>query len=273
MVRWRRIKRAVRRRARRATAQLPPRASGTKRREEDPRVQRRLWQTLVCGGVFVLLIALKLIMPGDLAGVRGTLGQWLVRDADFVAAFHSIGQAVGGAKDIAESLGEAYTAVFGAADEAQEVAKSVPLTQEQQLTEETAAEQRVLTFSYQPPLTGQITSSFGRRSDSNTAAETFHYGIDIAGESGKDIVAFADGTVCVVGESTALGKYLTIQHKDGFETLYGHCSRITATSGQSVTAGEKIAEVGQTGNATGPHLHFELHQDTTFLDPAYYLDP
>jgi hypothetical protein len=83
--------------------------------------------------------------------------------------------------------------------------------------------------------------------------------------------AFADGTVTAVGESSVLGKYVTLQHANGCATLYAHCSRITASSGQQVRTGDPIAEVGQTGQTTGPHLHFELQLDTVYVNPIYYV--
>ena len=75
-----------------------------------------------------------------------------------------------------------------------------------------------------------------------------------------------------VGESSSYGKYCIVTHEKGFRTLYAHCSRITVSSGAAVRGGGKIAEVGETGMATGPHLHFELQQEETYLNPVYYLD-
>ena len=74
-----------------------------------------------------------------------------------------------------------------------------------------------------------------------------------------------------VGESSSYGKYITVSHGGGFSTLYAHCSRILAASGASVKEGDVIAEVGETGVATGPHLHFELHQGSQYLNPIYYV--
>ena len=101
--------------------------------------------------------------------------------------------------------------------------------------------------------------------------ERFHYGIDIAADTGTAIGCFADGTVTAVGDSSSYGKYLIVEHAGGFSTLYAHCSRIIAASGQAVKEGETIAEVGQTGVATGPHLHLELHQGERYLNPIYYV--
>ena len=79
------------------------------------------------------------------------------------------------------------------------------------------------------------------------------------------------GTVTAVGESSSYGKYCIVAHEGGYSTLYAHCSRVTASSGTAVKRGQKIAEVGETGMATGPHLHFELQKDGVYLNPIYYV--
>lgn len=81
------------------------------------------------------------------------------------------------------------------------------------------------------------------------------------------------GTVGTVGESNILGNYVTVNHEGGFSTLYAHCSAITASAGQSVKKGDAIAKVGSTGNATGSHLHFEVHDGEEYLNPVYYVVP
>ena len=124
--------------------------------------------------------------------------------------------------------------------------------------------QQVLGFAYAAPVQGTVTDGFGWRENA------FHYGTDIAADAGTVISSFADGTVTAVGDSSQLGNYVTVSHDGAFTTLYAHCSRITASSGQQVALGDPIAEVGETGNATGPHLHFAIQKDTVYLDPAYY---
>ena len=110
----------------------------------------------------------------------------------------------------------------------------------------------------------------GLRTDTLAGGSRFHYGLDIAAEEGAVVSSFADGVVTAVGESSELGRYVTVSHPNGYSTLYAHCTRITASSGQQVRPGDPIAEVGQTGNATGPHLHFELHKDGVYVNPIYY---
>ena len=74
-----------------------------------------------------------------------------------------------------------------------------------------------------------------------------------------------------VGESSSYGKYLIVSHQGGYDTLYAHCSRIEVSSGTEVEQGQTIARVGDTGMATGPHLHFELHRGGLYLNPVYYV--
>ena len=67
------------------------------------------------------------------------------------------------------------------------------------------------------------------------------------------------------------GNYVVVDHGGGYTTLYAHCSRVNASSGQMVRMGDPIAEVGDTGDATGFHLHFELHHNNIYLNPVYYV--
>ena len=125
-------------------------------------------------------------------------------------------------------------------------------------------------FEHVLPAEGTLTSDFGSRLSPTTGQPGFHYGLDIAADEGAVIGAFADGTVREIGQSD-YGNYLIVDHDGGFSTLYAHCSSISAQVGDTVQCGEEIARVGQTGNATGPHLHLEIWKDGAALDPSDYL--
>ena len=120
-----------------------------------------------------------------------------------------------------------------------------------------------------PRPSGEVTSAFGLRTHPLDGEERFHYGLDIGAEEGSVVTSFAAGTITAVGSSADLGEYVMVAHANGYTSLYAHCSRVTASSGQQVALGDPIAEVGQTGQTTGSHLHFELHQDTVYLNPIY----
>ena len=100
-----------------------------------------------------------------------------------------------------------------------------------------------------------------------------HLGIDIVAYYGAPIYAGASGTVIKAGEDYwGYGKYIIIDHENGYQTLYAHCSALYVTVGQKVTQGEFIAALGETGMATGPHVHFEVRQGSTKLNPVDYLE-
>lgn len=121
------------------------------------------------------------------------------------------------------------------------------------------------------PVFGTLRSAYGYREHPIDGGEKFHNGVDIGAAQGADIGAFAAGTVEYIGESDAYGKYLQIDHGQGIKSFYAHCSALNVSQGQVVAAGECVAQVGATGNATGPHLHFELKCNGLHIDPAYYI--
>ena len=145
------------------------------------------------------------------------------------------------------------------------------LYSQENLPEGVSMEQAILGFDYCAPVSGTVSSDFGYREHPVEGEERFHYGVDLAAEAGTEVACFADGTVTAVGDSSSYGRYCVVAHEGGYSTLYAHCSRITASSGATVNRGQKIAEVGETGMATGPHLHFELQREGTYLNPIYYV--
>jgi murein DD-endopeptidase MepM/ murein hydrolase activator NlpD len=94
-----------------------------------------------------------------------------------------------------------------------------------------------------------------------------HLGVDYAAPSGTPVVASADGVVTLAGWRGGLGRAVRLRHANGYETLYGHLSRIQVRRGQRVRQGERIGAVGQTGLATGPHLDYRMRRDGRFVDP------
>ncbi len=122
------------------------------------------------------------------------------------------------------------------------------------------------------PVLGEITSTYGYRDHPVDGVYSFHSGVDIAADLGTPIAAFAAGTVEFIGESEAYGLYIQLDHGNGITTFYCHCSELFTGKGEAVQAGQRIAAVGDSGNATGAHLHLELKQDGIFLNPNYYIE-
>jgi murein DD-endopeptidase MepM/ murein hydrolase activator NlpD len=104
-----------------------------------------------------------------------------------------------------------------------------------------------------PPTTGRVTSCYGSRWG------TMHYGVDIAASIGTPVYAPEGGRVLQAGPASGFGLAVYIQHADGSITVYGHINDYFVKAGQQVAAGQQIAEVGNKGQSTGPHLHFEVH--------------
>ena len=327
----------------RTTAYRPRHVQQRRKKTAGRRVAARgqrdqsLLRLVICGAIFVFLVALKLLLPGAVNTLAQSAEELLGRDADFTEAFAAVGRAVSGEEGAADSLQDAYTAVFGPVEipveesgqEEMPVAEKAQTASDMNLPEKsgsdmemTAAEdtgvervvgqqqqempnaeepavsgqeeivvtdsisyvytmpplpenasldQRNLGFAYTTPLVGTMTSPFGWREHPIEGEDKFHYGLDLAANTGTDICAFADGRVYATGESSTLGLYIMLEHENGYGTLYAHCDRIVVTGG-AVTKGQKIAEVGETGAATGPHLHFELHDGSLYLNPIYYVE-
>ncbi|MBO5454573.1 MAG: peptidoglycan DD-metalloendopeptidase family protein [Clostridia bacterium] len=112
---------------------------------------------------------------------------------------------------------------------------------------------------------GYVSSAFGSRS------RGYHTGIDYALSYGSPIYAADGGTVTSAGWGGGYGYMIKINHGNGYETLYAHCSKLAVKSGTKVAKGQVIAYVGSTGNSTGPHLHFEIRKNGSYLNPAKYV--
>ena len=299
---------------------------------------------MACGGVFVLLVAVKLLLPDRLAQVNGRLTGMLEQNMDVRAVFSAVGRAVSGEADVDVALQDVYQAVFrpqelspaveaaaapageevdllppdvmaplrsfrsgtgtsdgwllppspeqengtgeekeaAAEDPAQTDAADDPeastlayvLYSAENLPEDVCLEQSVLGFDYCTPVMGTLTSGFGYREHPVEGEDRFHYGLDIGAAAGTEIGCFAAGTVSAVGGEQQLRKICHGVPSGGI--LHPVCPLLQdpgllrgCRGGGG--GGEPIAEVGETGMATGPHLHFELHKGSEYLNPIYYV--
>jgi len=122
-------------------------------------------------------------------------------------------------------------------------------------------------------VTDHVTSGFGFRDHPITGDHRFHTGVDLRAAEGAPIRAAAEGVVKAAGPRGGYGNAVEIDHGDGTSTLYAHASALLVKPGQRVTRGEPVALVGQTGQATGPHLHFELRRHDHPVDPMAMVLP
>lgn len=123
-----------------------------------------------------------------------------------------------------------------------------------------------------PVENAKITSKFGYRVNPVTEEYGFHTGLDLAVREGTPIRATFGGTVTKAQESKLRGNYIVISHSDNVETVYCHCKELFVSEGDIVSAGDIIALAGMTGQATGPHLHFELKINGLWCNPVWILD-
>jgi murein DD-endopeptidase MepM/ murein hydrolase activator NlpD len=121
------------------------------------------------------------------------------------------------------------------------------------------------------PLEGRVGSSFGERQDPINGEGAFHQGIDIDAPVGTPVRAAADGDVTVADMNAGYGREIMLDHGHDVITLYGHLSAIAVVVGQHVLRGQVIGLVGQSGRATGPHLHYEVRVHKVAVNPHKYL--
>ena len=121
------------------------------------------------------------------------------------------------------------------------------------------------------PTPGWVTSGFGFRTNPFTGLTQMHEAIDISNRTGTPVVAPAAGIVSDIGNDNAYGRILVISHGFGMTTRFAHLSKTLLKVGQKVKRGDKVAEIGMTGNTTGPHLHYEVRLNGIPANPMRYI--
>ena len=121
------------------------------------------------------------------------------------------------------------------------------------------------------PTWGRVSSSYGWRKDPFTGRKAWHTGVDIAAPAGRNIVATAAGKVIFAGWNGNYGRCVIIRHQFGYETVYGHLSKIQVENGEEVKKETIIGKVGSSGRSTGPHLHYEVRKYGNVINPWPYL--
>ena len=127
------------------------------------------------------------------------------------------------------------------------------------------------TTTFIKPVVGTISSKYGQREPTTKTVPKNHTGVDIAANMGTKIISATDGEVVLASEEGDYGKHLKIQIGD-VSIIYAHCNNLYVKQGDRVKQGQEIAEVGSTGNSTGPHLHFEIRISEKTIDPQKILE-
>ncbi len=126
-------------------------------------------------------------------------------------------------------------------------------------------------FTWPCPGYKRISDEYGNRIHPILGTQQFHNGVDMSAPSGTAILAAYDGDVIAAAYSGSMGNYIMIDHGSGLYTIYMHCSALYVSKGQAVTKGQNIAAVGSTGRSTGPHLHFSVRLNGSYVSPWNYL--
>lgn len=231
----------------------------------------------LAAGLILTAAALKAVFPGKSREVIYTVRNTVAPEALCAETEYEIKDPVVRTINAGEFLGSEITAEASAVlpeavEEAVETfyAQQAPY-EDLSLPSDVSYDAVIPDFEYIKPVDAPCSSDFGYRVHPMENLTKFHYGEDLAAQSGEDILCFADGTVTETGQNETLGKYIRVSHSDGFATLYAHCGTIYVSRGQNVSMGEKIGLVGSTGKVTGPNLHFELTKDGIYLNPAFCL--
>ncbi len=126
-------------------------------------------------------------------------------------------------------------------------------------------------FAFPAPSMTRISDEYGNRMHPILGVEQFHNGVDMAAPNGSPILAAYDGEVVAAAYSGSMGNYIMIDHGDSLYTIYMHASALYVSKGDLVAKGQKIAAVGSTGRSTGPHLHFSVRKNGSYVSPWGYL--
>ena len=187
---------------------------------------------------------------------------------------------------ISLSISESIQASIDASiEESKWIAASIQASIEESIRQELATKPTTPTGgqggSYAPPHSSgiwivpctysRVSSPFGYRWHPTTGEYTMHKGVDLAAPKGTPIYATRSGYVNVATYHSTAGNYVTINHRDGFTSVYMHMTHYVVSPGQEVKAGQLIGYVGSTGRSTGPHLHFGIHYKGEYVNPMDYI--
>ncbi len=174
--------------------------------------------------------------------------------------------------EISNGIGGAVEETTDESTESAELTQQETVQEEQNLTQE---EQDILkvknTTSFIKPVEGTISSKYGYRETATGSVPKDHTGTDIAAVTGTKIKSATEGQVVLASEEGDYGKHIKIQIGE-VSVIYAHCNALYVKEGDMITQGQEIAEVGSTGNSTGPHLHFEIRISERTVDPQKILE-
>ncbi|WP_265443974.1 M23 family metallopeptidase [Acetivibrio straminisolvens] len=271
------------------------RRSSRRRRENEDRlnlVQKIVVQTVICALILLVAAAIKNIDSPVTNYCKGKIKGMLSYNVDIKSVFGQIDSFLENAMN--DRTGTNEDSIIGEGNNKSNVEDSPVLEDEgeeygtyvksaQSILTDDEAESKTSSRdetdsgshdsdnSFIIPVGGIIGALYGERVYTNEGTEEFHQGIDIKALKGTPIKAAAKGEAIEVGENETYGKYIKIKHGEDIISLYANCSDILASKGQSVNKGETIAKVGNTGDSQEPHLHFEVWENGSPVNPLEFI--
>lgn len=250
----------------------------SKREKKDIKLLKKMIiQIIICSSIYLIIY---IVQNGEYVFSNDFINQVnsvLSYDINFGEIYENIKSnimsyfpnqnGIGGAESTEEESESNEEQVLQPPQEEQETEEqNTAITQEEQDIE-TAKK----TTTYIKPIEGVISSPFGRRDEATGTVPKNHTGTDIAANLGTKILSSTDGEVVLSSEEGDYGKHLKIQVGE-VSIIYAHCNNLYVNQGDIVKQGQEIAEVGSTGNSTGPHLHFEIRVSERTVDPQKILE-
>ncbi len=228
------------------------------KREKKPPLSVLGVQCLACGVILLLALLLKTLSPNVYTHAQALFRNYLSSNEVLTSLAlwwdRDVEEEIGGTEDVKE---DDFT--YGNAPNQGE------------LSGITTVCLRVSQPAVAPVAHGVLTSPYGYRTHPTTGETEFHRGVDIAAEAGTPIRSMFFGRVIDTGEDASLGCYVRLEHGDGVEVLYAHCSQVIVAADTVVKAGETVALVGSTGDSTGPHVHIQVSADGMVYNPTEML--
>ena len=245
-------------------------------------LRKMIIQILICIAIYLVIYTIdnnQYVFSEDFINeVNGILSY----DMNFKEIYSNIRDFIKG-KIVNEEAENAENAIGGAEENKQEDDEKINENVEEESKENdqeskinmTQEEQDINniknTTGFIKPINGIITSKFGQREPTTASVPKNHTGTDIAADTGTKIISATDGEVVLASEEGDYGKHLKIQIGE-VSVIYAHCNSLYVNQGDKIKQGQEIAEVGSTGNSTGPHLHFEIRISERIIDPEKILN-
>ncbi len=252
-----------------------------KQKKDVKLLKKMLVQILICTSLYLIVYTIQnneYVFSEDFTNKANEI---LSYDTNFVELYNNLKNKIQSLftnteeENNNEEQNEEEQNAMGGAEEntvSEEIDISEPQVEEEEISQtEQDIENIKNTTTFIKPVEGTISSRFGQRDTATGTVPKNHTGTDIAANLGTKIVSATDGEVVLASEEGDYGKHLKIQIGE-VSIIYAHCNSLYVKQGDIVTQGQEIAEVGSTGNSTGPHLHFEIRYQERKIDPESILE-